>query len=674
MLFVIVYILILLISIVLVSLTPSKIKGFITIAATTLLSVVAIIPSVISLGGRNLNLLFKGSYLTGEVPFSLDPLSAWFILIISFTFITSSIYGAKYMEAYSERRSNLTFHWICFLLAQTGLYAVTVFQNSIVFLIAWEIMAVSAFFLVIFEGDKIKTIKAGMNYLIQSHVAILFLTIAFIWVASKTGSFSFAAISEFAKTEKPLVNFVLFTIFFIGFGFKAGFIPLHTWLPHAHPAAPSHISGMMSGVLIKIGIYGILRMVLLLNTNYLVVGYFILIISVITGIYGVMLAIVQHNLKRLLAYHSIENIGIIGIGIGIGCVGIGNGNEIMSLLGFSGALLHVLNHSLFKSLLFYSAGNIYQSTHTMSIEKFGGLIKKMPHTAILFLIAAIAICGLPPFNGFISEFLIYCGLLKGTISIDFPYILFPIFSILGLALIGGLAILCFTKAFGTIFLGVPRFNFHETPIENHWQKLTPMYLIVVLIVLIGIFPQLFFNAMIKPVGLFINNLPETGAEMLRFDIINKIGTFSLAFIVLSVIIYLIKKTVTRDKKIEKGETWGCGYVAPNNKMQYTASSFVRTYRKLAEPVLMFKKEKKEVSGFFPIGGGEHETHSLDKIEEFIIKAPLRQFRAFLSKFMFLQNGKLQFYILYGMIFIVAIVGIPLIISAIKIFMKYLNTL
>ncbi len=671
MLFVILYILFLLVSAVLISLVPSKTKGYITIAATIVLATIAIIPSVYALSGNNLQFSFKGSYLTGEIPLVLDSLSAWFIIVISITFITSSIYGAKYMEAYEERKSNLSLHWICFLITKTGLIAITILQNSIAFLIAWEIMAICAFFLVIFEGEKMKTIKAGMNYLIQSHLVILFLSISFIWVASKTGSFSFSSVSEFAKTQKPVVNLVLMLLFFIGFGFKAGFIPFHTWLPHAHPAAPSHISGMMSGVLIKIGIYGILRMILLINVNYLVTGYFILFISVITGIYGVMQAIVQHNLKRLLAYHSIENIGIIGIGIGIGCIGIGNGNEIMSVLGFSGALLHVLNHSLFKSLLFYSAGNVYQSTHTMNIERFGGLIRKMPHTAILFLIAALAICGLPPFNGFVSEFLIYCGSLKGIISIPFPQILFPVLAMLGLALIGGLAILCFTKAFGSIFLGVPRTAFHKEPIENHIMKLVPMYLIVALILLIGIFPQLFFKVLMKPVSQFVSAMPFAGTEVVHFEVINKIGLFSFAFVILAALVFIIRRFVNSNKTIGKEETWGCGYVKPNNKMQYTASSFVRSYRKLAEPVLMFKKNKKEISGIFPSEGG-HEIHPMDKIEEYLIQQPLRQFRLFLSKFLFLQNGKLQFYVLYGMIFIMVIIGIPFIISAIKIFIKFLS--
>lgn len=671
--FIILFILFLMAAAFLIGFVPSKTKGYIAIVATILLAVVSSVPAIRVLTGEGFDYTFHGSLAIGEIPISIDPLSAWFILIVNFTFITACVYGTKYMEAYLDKPSNLTLHWICFLLTQTGLIAVTAVQNTIAFLIAWEIMAVSAFFLVIFESHKIKTIRAGINYLIQSHMVILFLTIAFIWVASVTGSFNFNAISTFAKTQKPLYSFILMLLFFIGFGFKAGFIPFHTWLPHAHPAAPSHVSGMMSGVLIKIGIYGILRMILLMNTNYLATGYLILVVSVFTGIYGVMLAIVQHNLKRLLAYHSIENIGIIGIGIGIGCIALDKGNELMAVLGFTGALLHVLNHSLFKSLLFYSAGNLYQASHTMNIEKFGGIIKKMPQTAFLFLIAALAICGLPPFNGFVSEFIIYSGLLKGTLSLSFPYILLPLLSIAGLALIGGLAILCFTKAFGAIFLGNPGEHFKHALKESHWQKLVPMYMIAGLIVWIGIFPQHFFNILSLPVKQFTGFIPNDTPPSDTFEIINKIGYISFGFISLTVLIFFLRKKLSAKQEALEGPTWGCGYVAPNNKMQYTASSFVRSYRKLAEPLLLFKKEKKEIKGIFP-EEGRHQIHPLDKIEVFLIDRPLKQYRLFLSKFLFLQNGKLQFYILYGMVFVMLLIGIPFLIYVVKLFIHTLNAL
>ena len=672
MLYFYLYILIVLISIPTIGLLSAKNKGIAVIISVVLLSTVSSILSINALSGNSTTIFLYGSIVTKTINLVIDPIAAWFILTINFTFITGAIYGSNYMKVYEQQTSKLSLHWISYIFTHSALIAVCVLQNTFVFLIAWEIMAVGAFFLVIFESNKSHTISAGINYLIQSHIAIILLTIGFVWVYAETGSFNFDAISEFAKTQSNLYSFILMIILFTGFGIKAGFVPLHTWLPHAHPAAPTHISAVMSGVIIKIGIYGIIRMIFLLQVNYLLVGYFILFISVITGIYGVMLAILQHNLKKLLAYHSVENIGIIGIGIGIGCIGMGYGNTLMSVLGFSGALLHTLNHSLFKSLLFFGAGNVYQSTHSLNIDRFGGLIKKMPHTAFLFLIASLAICGLPPFNGFVSEFIIYSGLLDGLQQTSFPYLLPFIISILGLALIGGLAMLCFTKAFGMIFLGSPRHEFEHEVEESHILKRIPMYLILALIVLIGIFPQWFINSLSLAVAQ-LTSIKTTVPKSINVNLIETIeiiGRNSIALILLSIFIYSIRNRIISKKQITHNTTWGCGYIAPTEKMQYTASSYIRAYRKLAEPLLSITKHKKNVQGIFP-DKAKHETHSNDGIEE-IIHWPIQRLRYFLDTFSLLQKGKLQLYILYGMIFISTLIIIPLTIYIYELFIHFLN--
>jgi hydrogenase-4 component B len=446
-------------------------------------------------------------------------------------------------------------------------------------------------------------------------------------------------------------------------------------LPYAHPAAPSHVSGIMSGVIIKIGIYGILRMLTFVHSDYTSIGYIILFLSVLTGIYGVMLAILQHNLKKLLAYHSIENIGIIGIGIGLGCIGLGNGNTTIAIFGFTGALLHTLNHSLFKSLLFYASGNVYQSTHTMNIEQLGGVGRKMPQTAILFLIAALAICGLPPFNGFISEFIIYSGLFNGLKGEYLPYLLLIISSVFGLAIIGGLALLCFTKAFGSIFLGTPRHKLHNVVDGESFQKLVPMYAITFLIVTIGIYPKLILDILELPVGLLTVPLNNTVLlnELPGIQTMQSVGYASLAFLALSIIVFIFRNGFLKYKPLSTDITWGCAYIGPNQKMQYTASSFVRNFRKLAEPILSIHKFKKEITGIFP-GLAWHETHPKDKSEEVFIKYPLRRFRTFLNLFSFLQNGRPQFYILYGFTFIVLIIGVPEIYNILRMFFKFLHNL
>ena len=648
-------------------------KGIVLFAAIVVNAFLSGYLALQPLGGQFLEFSFPGSLVTGPVNLRIDALSGWFILIINFIFVTGSFYGLFYMKAYQKQKNNLTLHNIVFVLLHTALISLCAVQNSLVFLVTWEIMALSAFIAVIFEHGKMATLRAGMNYLIHSHVSILFLMFGFIWVALKTGSYDFNSIATYTSQNSGATGLVLFLCFFIGFGIKAGFVPFHTWLPYAHPAAPAHVSGVMSGVMIKIGIFGIFRMITLIKADYYTVGLVIITFSVISGLYGVMLAIMQHNLKKLLAYHSIENIGIIGMGIGIGCIGLGTGNYLLASLGFAGGLLHTLNHSLFKSLLFFTAGNVYQATHTVHIDHLGGLIKKMPQTALLFLIAAIAISGIPPFNGFISEFIIYSGFYYWMQGSLIGPLMTIIFSVLALVLIGGLALLCFTKAFGIVFLGNPRQKFDHEVKEVPFLQLLPLYLIALLIVFIGVFPQIFMNALSQPVHLLaglptISDMPfpEKTTELLQ-----PVTWGTWIFILISLAVFGFRKLVTQNRKASVEPTWGCGYIAPTAKLQYTAGSFVRPYSKLFRPFLLSYKNQKEVEGIFP-SGGSYETHSYDRIEKYMVDNPIAAYKSLLGRFLFLQNGKLQFYILYGIIFIVSVICIPLFYDQIVLFIEFIK--
>jgi hydrogenase-4 component B len=618
---------------------------------------------------------YSGSWITGPIPIRIDYLSAWFILIISFTFFTGAWYGIYYMKKYSNQPYNLVLHIVSFLLAYISLIDICTVQNSLIMLVVWEVMALSSFIIVIFDHQKIDTIKAGINFLIQSHICILFLTIAFIWVKVKTGSFDFNAISTFTQSQPALTGIGLFMFFFLGFAIKAGFVPFHTWLPLAHTASPAHISGIMSGVIIKMGIYGIIRVLFLIKTDLATIGYFLLIISVITGVYGVILAIVQHNLKRLLAYHSIENIGIIGIGIGLGCLGIAYQKELLVLSGFGGALLHTLNHSLFKSLLYFTSGNVSLTRHTMNIESLGGLIRKMPHSAILFLLGSLAICGLPPFNGFVSEFIIYSGLFHGLVSTQFIFILFMLFTILSLVLIGGLAMLCFTKAFGVVFLGSPRKMEEDDLTSEKLSHNLPLYLIGLAILFIGLFPVLLQPSLFKIIQLVQPQINpsiylQSGSWFKNLSII---GWYSLAFLLGGLLIFAIRYSIVSRRKNSEDVTWGCGYTGSVHKMQYSASSFIRAYRKLFEPVLSIKKKKRVASGLFPTGI-DQQTYPGDKIEAWFVDKPVSVLRRFLNRFVFLQNGNIQAYILYGFLFVGLAVILPVLIEKFLIVIKFLNQL
>jgi len=637
-----------------VSFTREAWSGNIALGAVLINAGISSLVAVNAVLGHSYQEIINGGPIFGDIPIRVDALSGWFILMMNFTVLTGILYGRRYMKLYENKSGMISLHFASFIINHVSMIGIFIVQNSLAFLYVREVMALSSFIMVIFEYKKPETLKAGINFLIQSHICILFLTLGLIWVSSRTNSYDFSAISQYCASVNPAISLILYLCFFIGFAIKAGFVPFHTWLPYAHPVAPSHVSGVMSGVMIKLGIFGILRMLLLVNQNYLIIGYFILIFSLISGVYGVVLAIVQHNLKKLLAYHSIENIGIIGMGIGIGAIGIGIKNPYLAFTGFAGALLHTLNHSLFKSLLFYGAGTIYQTIHTLNIDSMGGLIKKMPQTAILFLIAAMAICGLPPFNGFISEFLIYLGLFEGVHSGSLSLTTVFILSIAGLALIGGLALLCFTKAFGIIFLGQERSHFDHEIQEAERSKLFPGYLIALFILIIGLFPQLFIRLLINPVSVFTSGLSDGFPALKMISNLQSISLVAWAFLLALAIIRAIKHFVLRNKKLVAAPTWGCGYEAPNSKMQYTASSYVRTYRKLIGPFLIMNKKEEDIKGVFskPI---HSQTHPYDKIEAVFIDLPLRIMNKIMAHVRFIQNGDVRYYILYGVLFIFIIV-------------------
>jgi hydrogenase-4 component B len=651
-----------------VTLVKPKYKGSAAISGIIISSIVSSWLSIQVLAGEAYYHTLKGGAVFGNITLQIDGLSAWFILLTNFTAITAILYGRQYLKHYNTSPANLSLHYNSYLLNHFALTGIYFIQNTLAFLCFWEIIALSAFMMVIFEHGRMETLKAGVNYLIQSHVSILFLTLGFILVYAGTGSFELSAIHDYCIYSGKETGFLLFLIFFIGFGIKAGFVPFHTWLPHAHPAAPSHVSGMMSGILIKTGIYGILRILLLIPENHLAVGYMILLISLITGIYGVLLATVQHNIKKLLAYHSVENIGIIGIGIGIGAIGNGLHMPFLSYAGYAGALLHTLNHSLFKSLLFYNTGTIYIANHTHYIDQMGGLIKKIPQTAMLFLLSALAICGLPPFNGFVSEFLIYTGLFNAISSGHSASVI--VLAIIGLSFIGGLALMCFTKAFGIMFLGSARKPDHTViPVENT-QILIPKYLIAITILAIGLFPQVWIKILQEPVGLF-TGIAAPPEYLNLTTLMQNISIGVTGMILFIIILFLIRRKVTQRYASETRPTWNCGYNSASPRLQYTASSFVRTYARIIKPLIITTKANDEIKEIIP-EPLHIETHFYDKMEKGLVDWPIRNLKGFLGRFKFLQNGSVQFYVLYGVVFIGIGITIPLIIKAVQYIIQLFN--
>jgi hydrogenase-4 component B len=591
--------------------------------------------------------------LTGEVLLRIDGLAAWFLLIINFTVLTGFFYGMGYLKNYTLTKARISLHLILFLFFHLSMLYVCMMQNSLAFLIVWEIMSLSSMMLVLFDHENQKTFQAALNYFVQMHIGVTLLTIGFIWVYHQTGSLSFDSIGNYFQCNQ---NLWLFLIFFAGFGIKSGFIPFHSWLPLAHPAAPAHVSGVMSGVIVKLGIYGILRMITFLKSDFLLLGEIILSLSILSALYGILNAAVHRDFKRLLAYCTIENIGIIGIGIGIGLMGIANNSPVMYYLGFGGALLHVLNHSLFKSLLFYSAGSVYQQSHTQNMENLGGLIKSMPKTAALFLIGALAIGGLPPFNGFISEFLIYNGLIAGIHSSSISQIILFVLTLAGLSLVGGVSVLTFSKAFGTIFLGQPRTTLMHKPREVSLLMLVPQYMIVIAMLCIAFVPQVY----LKTVGNIlemIHPMQPTADLLIGMSLTSsRISFYSLILIGIVGLVWVVRLLVIRNHIVRKDVTWGCGYVAPNSHQQYTGKSFSKPLSKIFNAVLIERKHFDELNKgeIFP-AKKSYISHYLDFFEFRLIKPLAEKLVYSANYFSFVQNGRIQSYVLYGIVFILSMV-------------------
>lgn len=629
-----------------------KIKPFewVTIFFTLLIAGISSWFSVLAISSGKLITSIDSIFL-GNVPIVIDSLAAWFVLIINFTVITGLFYGIGYLKAYNAPKWKLAFHWVMFSLFHLSMLLVCVVQNGLVFLIVWEIMSLSSGFVVLFDSENPSTLKAGINYLVQMHISVVLLTVGFIWIYNATGTFDFQGIATFFSTNK---NIWVFLIFFLGFGIKAGFIPLHSWLPHAHPAAPSHVSGVMSGVIVKLGIYGIFRIIQYLSSDFIILGEIILILSLLTGLFGILNASVHRDFKRQLAYCTIENIGIVGIGIGTGLLGIGLNSPALYFLGFGGALLHVLNHSLFKSLLFYSAGSIYQKTHTRDMDKLGGLIKNMPQTGLLFLIGTIAISGIPPFNGFISEFLIYSGIIQGASIGSIGQTVIFVLSLAGLSIIGGLALLAFTKSFSVIFLGESRNATIHNVTEVSPLMLIPQYLIVFVMLLIAFFPSFF----IKGVAAILNDFSLIQISQTPLDsyvtLLTSIAIFSGVFVLIILLLWGFRRLSVQPESPHSC-TWGCGYVAPNSRMQYTGKSFAKSLGKLFNFLLIERKKYKELEKgeIFPIDR-DYSSHYNDFFEFKLIKPSIKHMLFGSNYLGFLQNGRIQWYVLYGIVFVLGI--------------------
>jgi hydrogenase-4 component B len=577
----------------------------------------------------------------------LDALSAIFLVPLFLVSALAAISGARSFgddEHPSDARRTRFF----FGLVTGAIALVLVARNGVLFLAAWEVMALSAFFLITADRQSRESRDAGRLYLFSTHVATLGLFGFFSQLRHLTGSTELVPLPPgVAGTD---AGTALFVLALFGFGFKAGALPLHFWLPPAHAAAPAHVSALMSGVLIKTGIYGLLRFTSLVPDPPAVWGDVLLVLGVASAVLGVAFALGQHDLKRLLAWHSVENIGIIVLGLGAGLAGRAAGRPEWALLGFAGALFHVVNHGLFKSLLFLGAGEVVHVAGTRDMDRMGGFGRVLPKTAFFFLAGAVAISGLPPLNGFASEWLVYLGLFERARASGADA-LRAAFAAPALALTGALALACFVKAHGSVFLGSPRGDeprAHGEPASH----VVPMAILAGACAFLGLWPAAIAPALARAAAIAAPGPVPTGTLAERASLVT-VGISAVALVLLLGAVALFLKWRLSAAAPTAGPTWDCGYARPTGRMQYTASSFARGPVGYFGWALLPRSKGAPVAKLFPVTAS-FESHVPDTVLDRAIVPAFRAGAWAARKGRILQQGRIQLYLLYVVATLVAL--------------------
>jgi hydrogenase-4 component B len=610
-------------------------------------------------GAGTISLLVSGQTVIWQLNWTLpfgpaelrfDPLAALFLIPIFLIGGCGGVYAVDYWPAGRHRSSDLRLH-LAYGILVAAMALVVLAGNSALLLLAWELMALAAFFAMTANDRESEVRQAGLTYLIAAHLGALLLFVTFALLATATDSWELPAAGSLSAAN-PLATAILITGL-IGFGAKAGLMPLHFWLPSAHANAPSHVSAIMSGVILKMGIYGIIRLISFFQHPPLWWGVLMLTIGIISGVVGVMFALGQHDIKRLLAYHSIENIGIIAMGIGLSLVGQSIGSAPLQLLGLAGALLHVINHATFKSLLFFAAGAAIHETETRNIDRMGGLAKRLPWTAACFLVGSVAICGLPPLNGFISEFLIYLGAFNGLIGIDSWVAAIPALAAPALALIGTLALACFVKVYGIAFLGHSREALDGDSHDVGWWMRAPMLLLATVCAGIGLLPFILMPILERAAGA---SDPILQATQLQLNNLAPLYWVAIGNgILLCLVLVIGALFMRRLKQLPTGAapTWDCGYLAGTPRMQYTASSFAELLVKLNQLFLQPSWHLPQIKGIFP-AGSRFASHVPEMVLELCYLPLLRRGQTLVAPLRKLQGGQLHLYVLYLLITLIVL--------------------
>lgn len=611
--------------------------------------------SLAILSGREVFSLEWGGFLhAGHLRFTVDPLSAFFIFVISFLSIATSIFAIGYTREYQGRKSIplLGFFYNLFLLSMV--LVVTV-QNAFYFLMFWELMSLASYFLVIFEHEKHEARRAGMLYLVMTHIGTAFIATAFWLLFIHSGDFSFSAFRLNVATLSPALKNAIFISALIGFGTKAGVIPFHVWLPEAHPQAPSHISALMSGVMIKTAIYGLLKFLFVfLGEIPLWWGTAVLVAAIVSTLLGVLYALMEHDLKRLLAFHSIENIGIILLGIGVALTFAAERNFAFAGFALIAALYHTLNHAVFKGLLFLAAGSVISKKHTRNMEEMGGLIRTMPWTAACFLVGSVAISALPPLNGFVSEWMTLLSLLLGFKHPGLGVRFFsPVLAAL-LGLAGALAAVCFVKAFGVIFLGKSRSAHPSEMGEAGFTMKTGMGILAASCLGLGFAAPWVVRILGKVSGLLAGGAPAESFGN-KFYLLPPSGLSQISplmigcvlIVIIPCLLFVIRLALGK-QPVRLGPSWDCGLPGLGPRMQYTATAYSKPLRRifsfLYQPT---RRVELETEGQEILRGAERFESNISHVfDDWLYKPAASLISAVSQKAKQIQTGHIQLYLAY----------------------------
>ncbi len=593
----------------------------------------------------------------GRLSFVLDPLSRLFLLPVFGLGIACAISGYAALRHTTPQEHNLGAHWLFYLLLITGMTVVITAHDAVLFLLAWEVMSLSLFFLVDFnDGDKLVR-DACWVYLVAAHLGALFLFALFLILWNTSGSTDFSAFMALA--HGPLTP-LLFVLALIGFGAKADMVPMHIWLPEVHPAAPSHVSAILSGAMSNAGLYGIIRSLSFLGPADEFSpwwGWTVLAIGLVTGLIGILKAMAQNNIKRMLAYSSIENMGVMLMGIGAGIIGLIHSNVWIATLGFAGTLFHMINHASFKGLLFLCTGEVFHSTGTINMQMLGGLQKKIPFVGSLFALGAAAIACLPPLNGFSSELVLSLSLARGATLSGIEHQLGLLFALAGLALISGLSAATFAKTYGTVFLGTGRTGFAEHVRPPSRCSLLPLAPLAAYCVLGGL-PQCFaivIDAVLSVIKLPAAQVPAAMASLnATQDTLGIVAGIGFGGILITFLFLGFRKMLLKNKTVARSSTWSCGYQYGTPRIQYTDTSFSEPVAKLFAGAMGIKIRKKlDSDSLFPHGDELHIS-APDRLLRGLYTPLFETFEKICNELKIVQHGRIHLYILYILVTVIAL--------------------